>query len=231
MAVPIPVPLLALSATVFLSGCAALGLPAPLAADRAASAVVPGASPLALASPDPLASPGLVAAGDGVMIELPTGWRAVELVTVEPETIVELLALSEPELAPIVGAGLGVADARVSLVASDPWSGAPLPPTIALVEIPTRGLPREVARQGIEELLPTVPLLADPVRATAALPAGTAQRWELRVAAASGPLWVRADLIRVAGESWVFLAVAPDGWEGESLPAFDAILDSLRLGI
>ncbi|GEM_PF-4302066 len=231
MAATIPTPLLALSATVFLSGCAALGLPAPLAADRAASVLDPAASPLALASPDPLASPGPRAAGDGVMIELPPGWRAVELMTVEPETIVELLSLSEPELAPIVGAGLTAVDARVSLLASDPWSGAPVPPTIALVTIPTRGLPREMARQRIEELLPELPLIAEPIRATAALAAGTAQRWELRVTTATGPLWIRADLIRVAGESWILLAVAPDGWEGESLPAFDAILDSLRLGI
>ncbi len=234
MHVPAATAALALSSAVLLGGCAALGLAAPLPAGADLPAIA-GASPLPALSPVPApdASPGYLASRGGWTIELPAGWTATELGMLDAAAAGALISVIEPDLAPLASEGLTLGAARIALLAVDAriaLTGA-LPPAVVLVAIPTRGLPRDTARSLVETLLSAAPVLDTPRHSVVPHPAGDAHRWELVLAGAAGPLAVRAELLRVAGDGWLILSVAPEPLAEAARPDLELIVRSLRFGI
>lgn len=234
MHVPAASAVLALSSAVLLGGCAALGIAAPLPAG-ADPLAVPGTSPLPALSPAPApaASPGYLASAGGWNLSLPAGWTAAELDMLDAAAAGELVSVLEPGLAPLVREGLTRGDARIALLAIDARVAVTggLPPSFVLVAIPTRGLPRDTARTLVEALLAAAPALEAPRHSVVPHPAGDAHRWELRLAGTTGILDLRAELLRIAGDGWLILSVAPDALAEAARPDLDLIVRSLRFGI
>lgn len=169
---------------------------------------------------------------DGYVMDLPPGWFGVGVDGSQTSRLIDAVGTSMPGLAERMTSVLGTTTSRLSAIAGDPSAAEHGPMLLVLVQ-PGGGRRNHEMKLHVKKQIGRLPgLAAAPFLKDAGLPWTRGWRYDYSIDDPDlGALRVRSYLVRYDTDAYLFTFVAPEHSADDADALFDAIAESLRVGI